>query len=96
MAFLIDRNENEMKFYSLLRKISECDLVITIANFTTQLSGSMGIPTWVLLPYSCHWRWFVNRTNSLWYPSVKLFRQKKWNDWNGVINDVSKSLKNFK
>ena len=76
--------------------ISECDLVITIANFTTQLSGSMGIPTWVLLPYSCHWRWFVNRTNSLWYPSVKLFRQKKWNHWNGVINDVSKSLKNFK
>ena len=67
--------------------VSQCDIVVTIANFTAQLSASLGVPTWVLLPYSCHWRWFVKRVDSPWYPSVRLFRQKKWGDWedNNII-----------
>ena len=73
--------------------IFKCDLIITIANFTAQLAGSLGVPTWVLLPYSCHWRWFVNRTDSLWYPSIKLFRQTKLGDWDSVIRRVEKNLR---
>ena len=57
---------------------------------------ALGVPVFVLLPYPADWRWFLNRDSSPWYSNIKLFRQKKWNDWNGVINDVSKSLKNFK
>ena len=81
---------------SLTALISECDLVITIANFTTQLAGSLGVPTWVLLPYSCHWRWFLKRSNSLWYPSIQLFRQTKRSDWNTVIQNINESLNKLK
>ncbi|MBG77144.1 MAG: hypothetical protein CFH22_01064 [Alphaproteobacteria bacterium MarineAlpha5_Bin12] len=75
---------------------SQCDLVITIANFTAQLSSSLGVPTWVILPYSCHWRWSVNTEESLWYPTAKIFRQKKWGDWDTLIKDVSIRLNEFK
>jgi len=71
-------------------------LVITIANFTAQLSSSLGVPTWVILPYSCHWRWSVNTEESLWYPTAKIFRQKKWGDWDTLIKDVSIRLNEFK
>lgn len=81
---------------SLAALISECDLVITIANFTTQLAGSLGIPTWVLLPYTCHWRWFLKRSDSLWYPSIRLFRQTKRGDWNTVIQNINVSLNKLK
>ena len=76
--------------------ISECDLVITIANFTTQLAGSLGVPTWVLLPHTCHWRWFLKRSDSLWYPSIRLFRQAKGGDWDTVINNINESLNKLK
>ena len=76
--------------------VSECDLIITIANFTTQLAGALDIPTWVLLPHTCHWRWFTKRSNSLWYPSIRLFRQSKRGDWESVIRNVFVNLKEMK
>ena len=57
--------------------ISLCDMVVTIDNFTASLSGSLGINTWVYVTYYSQWRWTFKRKNSLWYPSVKIFRQKK-------------------
>jgi tetratricopeptide (TPR) repeat protein len=75
--------------------ISACDLVITVSNTTAHLAGALGIPTWVLLPFGHFqpWYWFTDRTDSPWYPSVKLYRQKKFGDWENVISRVADDLK---
>ena len=90
--FHIDSIDYKNDIESLAALISECDLVITIPNFTTQLAASLGIPVFVLLPFFPDWRWFLNRINSPWYPNIRLFRQKKLGDWNSVIKEVYKSL----
>ena len=73
--------------------INCCDLVITITNATAQLAGSIGVPTWIMLYIFPHWEWFTKRNNSLWYPNVKLFRQKKYGNWDSVIESVYTELK---
>ncbi len=75
--------------------ISACDLVITVSNTTAHLAGALGVPTWVLLPYGHFqpWYWFSDRADSPWYPSVKLYRQKKFGDWDNVISQVAEDLK---
>ena len=78
---------------NLSKLISKCDLVITIPNFTTQLAAAIGVPVYLLLPYSSDWRWFLKRTDSLWYNNIRLFRQKKLGNWNDVIDEVYDSLK---
>ena len=53
------------------------------------------MPTWILLSYSPDWRWLVDRNDSPWYPSVKIFRQNKQGDWSKVILSVKKELENL-
>jgi len=55
--------------------LSQCDLVISTCTSIAHLAGSLGIPTWVLLGRNPDWRWFVDRSDSPWYPSVRLFRR---------------------
>jgi len=80
---------------SLAALMSNCDLIITSANFTAQLAGALGIPVWVLLPHIADWRWFLKRNGSLWYPNMRLFRQTTRGDWKNIIHNVNKQLKNF-
>ena len=68
------------------------DLVVTVDTSVAHLSGALGKPTWILLSYSPDWRWFMEREDSPWYPSVKLFRQYAHGDWTGVVADISKGL----
>ena len=68
--------------------IENCDLIITISNATAHLSAAIGKKTWILVPLHTQWHWFHERENSLWYPKVRLFRQKKYNDWTGAIDKV--------
>jgi len=56
------------------------------------LAGAIGKPVWTLLPFVPDWRWMLNREDSLWYPSMRLFRQAQLNDWAGVFNQVKKAL----
>jgi tetratricopeptide (TPR) repeat protein len=78
--------------------ISACDLVITVSNTTAHLAGALGIPTWVMLPFGHFqpWYWFSERTDSPWYPSVKLYRQSKFGDWPNVIKRVAQDLSKFR
>jgi tetratricopeptide (TPR) repeat protein len=77
--------------------ISACDLVITVSNTTAHLAGALGKPTWVILPtgYFQLWFWFSNRTDSPWYPSVTLYRQKQLGDWTPVLRRIAADLKNW-
>jgi tetratricopeptide (TPR) repeat protein len=73
--------------------IEACDLVISIDNTTVHLAGALGKPTLVLLPFSADWRWLLNRTDSPWYPSLKLYRQNNMGDWGPVLTEIQKDLK---
>lgn len=73
-------------------KISKMDLIISIDSAVAHLAGSMGKETWILLPYVADWRWNLEEKFSPWYKNVKLFRQKKRNEWEEVFNLVEKKL----
>ena len=66
------------------------DLVVTVDTSIAHLAGALGKPVWILLPHTPHdWRWFVNRADSPWYPTARLFRQSAPGDWSGVVRDVA-------
>ena len=69
------------------------DLVITIDTSVAHLAGAMGKPVWILLPYSADWRWLLDRTDSPWYPSARLFRQREIGNWAALIEEVKRELR---
>ena len=74
-------------------QISSLDLIISTSNTAVHVAGALGKPVWNLISYLPDWRWTVGRQNSLWYPAMKLFRQRQVSDWNGVFQQVAHSLK---
>ena len=73
--------------------IENLDMVISVDTSVLHLAGAMGKPAWALLPFSPDWRWMLDRQDSPWYPTMKLFRQKKWGQWEPVVQDVAKELR---
>jgi tetratricopeptide (TPR) repeat protein len=73
--------------------IAMLDLVITIDTSIAHVAGAMGKPTWVLLPFSTDWRWFVGRGDTPWYPTARLFRQPAPGDWETVVAQVTVALR---
>ncbi len=69
------------------------DLVITVDTSVAHLAGAMGKPVWILLPYNPDFRWLLDRDDSPWYPSARLFRQQQIGDWAGVIERVGNELR---
>lgn len=72
--------------------ISTLDLVISVDTSTAHLAGAIGKPTWILNRYDSCWRWSNKDVETAWYPSVKLYRQKRDGDWNTVIEEVRQEL----
>jgi len=77
------------------RIISGLDLMITVDSMPAHLAGALNIPVWVMLNADADWRWMINRTDSPWYPSMKLFRQTTPGNWDSVINQVTEELSAF-
>jgi hypothetical protein len=69
------------------------DVVICCDTVVAHLAGGLGIPVWLLLPLAPDWRWLLEREDSPWYPSMRLFRQAAEGDWVGVINRVADELR---
>lgn len=69
------------------------DLVISVDTATAHLAGSLGVPVWVALPKASDWRWLLDREDSPWYPSMRLFRQQRQGDWDDVIEEIDQCLK---
>lgn len=72
--------------------IAELDLVIATDTAVAHLAATMEKPVWLLVPPSLDWRWLVNREDSPWYPSMRIFRQDSPGDWTGVIDRVFHEL----
>ncbi|HTV96608.1 MAG TPA: tetratricopeptide repeat-containing glycosyltransferase family protein [Steroidobacteraceae bacterium] len=68
------------------------DLVICVDTSIAHLCGSMGVRTWLLLPFNPDWRWLLGRQDSPWYPSITLYRQRKVGDWREVLAQVGAHL----
>ncbi len=72
--------------------IENLDLVISADTAVAHLAGAMGKPVWTLLPYAPDWRWLLDRSDSPWYPTMKLFRQSKPMDWADAIQKICSEL----
>lgn len=75
------------------RMMRALDLVISVDTMTAHLAGALGRPTWTLLPHIADWRWMLDRNDTPWYPTMRLFRQKEEGDWTAVVDEVLDSLK---
>lgn len=75
--------------------IANLDLVISVDTAVAHLAGALGKPIWLLLPLNPDWRWLMNRTDSPWYPTMRLFRQRKLGDWTETIDEVRAALDQF-
>ena len=75
--------------------ISNLDLVISIDTAVAHLAGAMGKPVWILLPFIADWRWLLDRDDSPWYPTARLFRQDDTRTWDSVIARVHAALDEF-
>ena len=72
--------------------IENLDLVITVDTSMGHLAGAMGKPAWILIPKAADWRWLLEREDSPWYPTVRLFRQQKPGAWEGPLQRLRAAL----
>jgi tetratricopeptide (TPR) repeat protein len=72
--------------------VETLDLVITVDTGVAHLAGALGKPLWILLPHVPDWRWMLEREDSPWYPTARLYRQATANDWPGVLQRVQRDL----
>jgi hypothetical protein len=73
--------------------LESLDLVITVDTSVGHLAGAMGRPSWIMLPRAPDWRWLLDRSDSPWYPSVRLFRQSVSRQWDGPIGEITAALR---
>jgi len=89
---VIDIGKEVVDFSDTAAVIEKLDLIICVDTSVAHLAGALNKPTWLLLPFAPDWRWLLERDDSPWYPSMKLFRQTQRGDWAGVFQAVAKEL----
>jgi len=95
--FLVDRVHNLsdriQDFADTANWIEQLDLVIAVDTAVVHLAGAMGKPVWVMLPFAPDWRWMLEREDTPWYPTMRLFRQQRSGDWEEVWSRIMSALK---
>jgi ADP-heptose:LPS heptosyltransferase len=92
---IIDRTGRMSDFADTAGLIANLDLVIAVDTAVAHLAGAMGKPVWIMLPYAPEWRWMMDREDSPWYPTAKLFRQRSPGDWPGTVKRVADYLRAY-
>ena len=87
-----DFDAGENSFIDTAAVMMNCDLIITSDTVIAHLAGALGCPTWVALKKVPDWRWMLERTDSPWYPNMRLYRQKELGDWDHVFKIMKKDL----
>lgn len=89
---VVDLAPHLADFADTAAALAALDLVITVDTAAAHLAGALGRPAWLLLPFVPEWRWLLDREDSPWYPSLRLFRQRYPGDWDEVIERVAVAL----
>jgi tetratricopeptide (TPR) repeat protein len=84
-----------MDFADTAARIAGLDLVIAVDTAVAHLAATMGKPVWLLSRFRGCWRWLHDRADSPWYPSMRIIRQARLNDWTGVMEQVRRDLSNL-
>jgi hypothetical protein len=92
---VLDLSDQQENFADTAAVMSRLDLVISVDTAVAHLAGGLGRPVWIVLQETADWRWMVDREDSPWYPSARLFRQDKPGDWAGVASRVRAALKGW-
>ncbi len=85
---MLDVSEQLTDFGQTAALITALDLVITVDSAAGHLAGALGKPVWVMMPTPADWRWLLEREDSPWYPTMRMFRQPRPGEWTSVINTV--------
>ncbi|MDX2241352.1 MAG: tetratricopeptide repeat protein [Leptolyngbyaceae cyanobacterium bins.302] len=91
-----DLSDRLQTFVDTAQAIAHLDLVITVDTAVAHLAGAMGKPVWVVLMFAADWRWIIDRDDTPWYPTMRLFRQTSPGDWAGVFERVKEELEREK
>ncbi|MDR3423570.1 MAG: tetratricopeptide repeat protein [Alphaproteobacteria bacterium] len=94
-AGVFDAAQHAQDLADTAAMMTELDLIISVDTSVAHLAGALGKPVFILLPFSCDWRWLLGREDCPWYASARLFRQKKAGDWESVIGAVAAEVKKF-
>ncbi|MGD0387445.1 MAG: tetratricopeptide repeat protein, partial [Tepidisphaeraceae bacterium] len=89
---LVDWTQELKDFADTAALIANLDLVIAVDTAVAHLAGAMGKPTWILLPFAPDWRWLLNREDSPWYPTMRLFRQPARCSWGPAVEKIAAAL----
>jgi len=89
---LIDLTKQIHDFADTAALINQLDLVISIDTAVAHLAGALGKPVYLMLPFAPDWRWLLGCNDSPWYPSMRIFRQKKAGEWEGVTKQIYTAL----
>jgi tetratricopeptide (TPR) repeat protein len=89
---LINLGPDLMNFSDTAAVMSSMDLIISTDTSVAHLAGALARPVWVMLQLMPDWRWHLEREDSPWYPTMRLFRRKNWGDWPEVIERVALAL----
>ncbi len=89
---LVDYTKEINDFSDTAAIIENLDLVISVDTSVAHLAGALGKPAWILLPFVPDWRWLLNREDSPWYPTIRLFRQPSLGDWGSIITKIKDEL----
>lgn len=88
IQFNDDFDMSHGRFMDTAAVMKNLDLVITVDTSIAHLAGGLGVPTWLVLPFPAEWRWLTHGDRSSWYPTMRLFRQKKYGDWSEVFEEI--------
>ncbi|MCX5922289.1 MAG: tetratricopeptide repeat protein [Candidatus Dependentiae bacterium] len=80
------------RFMDTAAVMKNLDLIITVDTSIAHLAGGLGVPAWVFLPEPPDWRWMLKRTDTPWYPTMRLFRQPAAGDWDSVMQTITAEL----
>jgi tetratricopeptide (TPR) repeat protein len=92
---LIDWTDELVDWADTAALIANLDLIISVDTAMAHLAGAMGKPVWVMLPWPSDWRWLLDREDSLWYPTMRLFRQTNRGDWTQPVARIVEALRQF-